>query len=95
MIPSIPLPGRQFTRGHASWETLALAAWCGLVAGLLEVFTKIACTAVGRTGRLYQISRHFVWLIPLTNLLVFLFLGMFLALLVWMFPRFGHWFSRR
>ncbi len=95
MVPSIPLPDRQFARGRALRETLALAAWCGLLAGLLEVLTKVVCTAVGRTGRLYQVSRHFVWLIPVTNLLVFLVFGVFLALFVWMFPRFGRWFSRR
>ncbi len=74
---------------------LALAAWCGLLAGLLEVLTKVVCTAAGRTGRYYQMSRHFFWLIPVTNLLVFLGLGILLAGLVWMFPRFGRWFSLR
>ncbi len=74
---------------------LALSAWFGLLAGLLEVLTKVVCAAVGRGGRLYQMSRHFVWLIPLTNLLVFLVLGVFLALLVWVWPRLGRWLSMR
>ncbi len=74
---------------------LALAAWCGLLAGLLEVLTKVVCAAVGRSGRLYLMSRHFVWLIPLTNLAVFLILGLFLAGLARVFPRFGRWFSLR
>src|ERR1017187_970289 len=95
MVCSMPLPGRQFTPRRAPRETLALAVWCGLAAGLLEVLTKVVCTAMGRSGRLYQMSRHFFWLIPLTNILVFLVLGMFLALFVWMFPRLGRWFSPR
>ena len=72
-----------------------VAAWFGLVAGLLEVLTKVSCTAIGRSGQLYQMSRHFFWLIPVTNLLVFLGLGLFLALLVWVMPRFGRWLSVR
>ena len=74
---------------------IAFSAWFGLVAGLLEVLTKIVCTAVGRSGRLYQMSRHFFWLIPITNVLVFLFLGALLALVVRIWPRFGRWLGVR
>src|SRR5262249_51765182 len=37
----------------------------------------------------YWISRHFVWLIPLTNLGIFLAVGVVLALLVLCWPRLG------
>ena len=40
-------------------------------------------------------SRHFFWLIPLTNLLVFLFLGLLLALVWLLWPRFGRWLGMR
>ena len=74
---------------------LGLAGWCGLLAGLLEVLTKVVSTASGRTGRLYQMSRHFYWLIPVTNLLVFLLIGLLLAGFAAWFPRFGRWFALR
>ena len=70
-------------------------AWFGLAAGFLEVLTKVVCSWVGRGGRLYQMSRHFFWLIPLTNLLIFLIFGLVLAVLAWRFPRAGRWFSLR
>ena len=48
-----------------------LAAWCGLAAGLLEVATRVLCRWINPTNRLYLMSRHFVWLAPLSNLLLF------------------------
>ena len=74
---------------------LALAAWFGLVSGLLEVLTKVVCSALGRGGRLYQMSRHFFWLIPFTNLLIFLIFGLVLAVFASKFPRAIRWFSLR
>ena len=43
----------------------------------------------------YWMSRHFVWLIPLTNLLVFLVLGLVLSLVTWVWPRRGSGISAR
>jgi arylsulfatase A-like enzyme len=74
---------------------LALAGWFGLAAGLLEVLAKVICAAIGWHGWLYQMSRHFFWLVPVTNFLIFLILGLFLTPLVWAFPRFGRWLSVR
>lgn len=95
MGPSRPAPGAPAARRPGALEVIALSAWFGLVAGLLEVLTKVSCTMIGRFGGLYQMSRHFFWLIPLTNLLVFLSLGVFLALGVRLWPRFGGWLSIR
>jgi arylsulfatase A-like enzyme len=78
-----------------AWNVLAAAAWFGLVAGLIEVATKVLCAAFGRFGHLYQMSRHFFWLVPVTNLLVFTFLGLLLALLAWVAPRIASWLSLR
>jgi arylsulfatase A-like enzyme len=74
---------------------LCLSAWCGLVAGLLEVGTIVLHKQVFDPNRLYGLSRHFVWLIPVTNLCVFLALGAFgcIASLVW--PRRGRWLFAR
>ena len=54
---------------------LLLSAWCGLVAGLLEVATIVLRKRLFDSNHLYGMSRHFIWLIPLTNLCVFLALG--------------------
>jgi len=88
-------PGQEAEMRLRLAELLALAAWFGLAAGLLEVLTKVVCTAAGRGGRLYQMSRHFFWLIPLTNVLMFLIFGLVLAVFARMFPRAGRWFSLR
>ena len=65
----------------------------GLSAGLLEVGTSVLCRAIDPTDRLYLMSRHFVWLMPLANLLLFFGLGLFLAGLTKLRPRLGGWLS--
>jgi arylsulfatase A-like enzyme len=55
---------------------LVLSAWCGLVAGLLEVATIVVRKEFFDANHLYGMSRHFTWLIPLTNLGVFLTIGL-------------------
>ena len=52
-----------------------LSAWCGLVAGLLEVGTIVIRKELFDANHLFGMSRHFVWLIPVTYLGVFLVLG--------------------
>ena len=55
--------------GRVSFISLVLlSAWCGLVAGLLEVGTIVVRKRMFDPNHLYGMSRHFVWLIPLTNL---------------------------
>ena len=60
---------------------LVLSAWCGLVSGLLEVGIIVLRKRTFDLNHLYWMSRHFVWLIPLTNLTIFLVLGVVLSLL--------------
>src|SRR5947207_6188286 len=76
-------------------DVLALAAGCGLAAGWLEVGTRVLCRIIHPTGRMYMMSRHFVWLVPLANLLLFVGVGLFLALLTKLGPRLGRWLSLR
>ncbi len=76
-------------------DVLVLTVWCGLAAGLLEVGTRALCRAIDPTKRLYMMSRHFIWLVPLVNLLVFMGLGLFLAVLTRLWPRLGGWLSPR
>jgi arylsulfatase A-like enzyme len=74
---------------------LLLSAWCGLVAGLLEVGTIVLRKQVFDSDHLYKMSRHFVWLIPLANLCVFLTLGLVGCGVILVWPRHGRWlFSR-
>jgi arylsulfatase A-like enzyme len=72
-----------------------LAAWCGLVSGLLEAGTIVARKRTFDPNHLYEMSRHFVWLIPLTNLGLFLVLGVALKGLARAWPRRADWLAPR
>ncbi len=72
-----------------------MSAWCGLAAGWLEVGTRLLCRSFDSTNRLYLMSRHFVWLAPLANLLLFAFVGVLLAAATKLCPRTGGWISLR
>jgi arylsulfatase A-like enzyme len=54
---------------------LLICAWCGVVAGLLEVGVIVVRKRAFDPDQLYKMSRHFVWLVPLSNLGVFLALA--------------------
>ena len=68
---------------------LGWSIWFGLSAGLLEVGTRVLCRAIDPTNRLYLMSRHFVWLVPLANMLLFFGLGLLLAGITKLWPRLG------
>jgi arylsulfatase A-like enzyme len=74
---------------------IAVLAWCGLVSGLLEVGTIIVRKRTIDPNHLHEMSRNFVWLIPLTNLCLFLALGTAMKLLVLVWPRRVHWLAPR
>jgi hypothetical protein len=82
-------------RRLGAWDVLVLSAWCGLAGGLLEVVTRVVCRYVDPTNWLYMLSRHFVWLAPLSSLLLFSTMGLFLALGTKLWPRRGAWFFAR
>jgi arylsulfatase A-like enzyme len=73
---------------------LALALWCGLAAGLLEVGLTVLRKRTVDLNRLYWMSRHFIWLVPITNLLIFLVLGVLFWLLARRGRR-GRWVAAR
>ncbi len=73
---------------------LLLSSWCGLVAGLLEVAAFVVRKEFD-ANRFYSTTRDFVWLIPVTNLLIFVALGFFGWLVVWIWPRWGRWLFAR
>ncbi len=74
---------------------LVLSGWCGLVSGLLEVGTIVVRKHTFDTNHLYGMSRHFLWLVPMTNLCIFLAVGgtSYLSALIW--PRRGAWLASR
>ena len=54
---------------------LVLSAWCGLSSGLVEVVALIVRKHFFDMNHFYWMSRHFVWLVPATNFLVFAHCG--------------------
>jgi arylsulfatase A-like enzyme len=76
-------------------DVLALSAWCGLAAGWFEVASRIVCRWIGATNQLYMMSSHFVWLVPLTDALLFTGIGVVLAVATKLWPRRGAWIGPR
>ncbi len=72
-------------------EVLMFAAWCGLAAGELEVASRFVRRALSATDRMYLMTRHFVWLVPLVNLSLFLGFGVLCALATRRWPRLAGW----
>ena len=77
-----------------AYQLLVLSLWCGLVAGTLEVGAIVLRKHTFDLNQFYWMSRHFVWLIPLTNLLIFLSLGMGSGSCP-LWPRRGRWLGAR
>jgi arylsulfatase A-like enzyme len=89
---------RQGNRGVLlrAWSVLLLPLWCGVVAGLLEVvMTVLKAQLFGRERHFYHISRHFVWLIPVANLLFFMGLGGIVSTASWISWKGGLWLRNR
>ena len=75
-------------------DVLVLSVWCGLAGGLLEVGTVVFCKLLPG-HRMYGMSRHFLWMAPLSNLVLFAGIGLLLAVSTRFWPRHGGWFSSR
>lgn len=82
-------------RTPVRFPSLILSAWCGLVSGLLEVGTIVVRKHAFDPNRLYEMTRHFVWLIPITNLGLFLALGVLWKLAARAWPRRADWLAAR
>src|SRR5271157_148959 len=72
--------------GLKAGDILTLACWLGLAAGLLEVGVNVLRRHVPGNDGFYRMSRHFVWLIPLTYCLLFVVLGIGLTVLCRLWP---------
>src|SRR5215469_16466333 len=90
-------PGRNSSAGRqvGALDVLVMSAWAGLAGGLLEVGAKVLSRSMEPTHRLYMRSRHFVWLTPLSMLLLFTVMGLLLALGTKLWPRLGAWICPR
>ncbi len=76
-------------------RVLILSGWCGLVSGLLEVGALVLRKEAFDPNQLYWMSRHFVWLIPVTNVCLFLALGIVLGSVTLAARRRGSWLATR
>jgi arylsulfatase A-like enzyme len=76
-------------------DVLVLSVWCGLAAGELEVVTSIVRRALSSTRQLYLMTRHFVWLVPLINLVLFLGVAALLFVAMRLWARRIGWLSPR
>jgi arylsulfatase A-like enzyme len=76
-------------------EVLLLSAWFGLAAGELEVIATVLRAHVSSAQRMYMMPRHFVWLIPLVNLSLFVGVGLLLCAAITVWPRRVGWIMLR
>ena len=74
---------------------LVLSAGCGLLAGLLEVGATLLHKQMFDINHLYEMSRHFIWLIPLANMCIFAAAGVVFSLAVLIWPVQGSRLSAR
>ena len=72
-----------------------LRVWSGLAAGELEVAARAFNRNFSSTNQLYAMTRHFVWVVPLVDLLLFLGVGILLAAATRFSPRRARWLSPR
>ena len=96
LVTKVGAGGRRGRRSRPRFiSLLLLSAWCGLVAGLFEVGTIALRKQMLDSDHLYRMSRHFIWLIPLSNLCVFFTLAFLGSGIVLLWPRRGRWLFTR
>jgi arylsulfatase A-like enzyme len=70
---------------------LFVSAWAGLIAGILEVGAILTRKQFFDADKIPKMSRHFVWMIPLSDMTMIFLLGLTGALIVLVFPRRAAW----
>ena len=76
-------------------DVLVLSVWCGLAGGELEVAARVLYKNSSSTNQLYGMTRHFVWVVPLVDLSLFVGMGVFWVVAVKLWPRRAGWLSPR
>jgi arylsulfatase A-like enzyme len=74
---------------------VALSVWCGLVAGLLEVAAILLRKRLFDADQILRHSHHFVWLIPVANLCIFITVAIIGSAVVLIWPHRGPWLLTR
>ena len=74
---------------------IGLSVWCGLVAGLLEVIAILLRKYFFDADRAIRLSHHFVWLVPVANLGIFIALAVIGSAVVLIWPHRGRWLFTR
>ena len=92
---TVSAPVRAIEPSLRPLDILLLSAWCGLASGLLEVGTRYVAKSLFATHQFYLMTRHFTWLAPLSDLMLFSAVGLVLALAAKRWSRFGRWFGPR
>ncbi len=92
---SNPIPAEPDIKRPGFGFQLVLPLWCGLVAGLLEVTTIVVRKLLVDPNQLYGMSHHFASLIPLTNVCIFLLVGLCGLIVCSIWPCHGRWFYSR
>ncbi len=78
-------------RSRATLPTIfAASAWCGLVAGLLEVAAIAIRKRLFDADQILRLSHHFVWLIPVANLAIFIAMAAIASAVLLIWPRRGR-----
>jgi len=93
--PSKPKITGEMRRRPGPLDVLVMSGWCGLAAGEVELLARVLYRNFSATNRMYLMTRHFFWLVPLTYLLLFLGMGLLLALATRLWPRRAGWLSPR
>ena len=76
-------------------DLVLLSAWLGLAAGWIEVGTRVSLKNTLGPGQMYRMMRHFLWAVPLANLLLFLAAGLITAAAARRWPRWSWWLGSR
>ena len=74
--------GAPESKRRSCCTVMVLSIWCGLLAGLLEVGIICFRKRFVDLNQFYWMSRHFPWLIPATDLLIFATVGILLSTLI-------------
>ena len=82
-------------RRSALQTIILLYVWCGLFAGLLEVGALLVRKHFFDADRAVRLSHHFVWLIPVANLCIFIALAVIGSAVVFIWPHRGRWLFTR
>ncbi len=90
-----PEAGAGPARPTRASDLVVLSVWLGLAGGWIEVGTRVLLKNAPGPGQMYRIMRHFLWAVPLANLLLFLAAGLITAAAARRWPRSSRWLGCR